>query len=129
VCSDRVHVFSAIHRSGTEWMVFDVVPRGDDRRAADRRQADQGRQSSPEDRRTDDRRAGFRSSRPVRLTRGWLCFERDGERRRLQPIPEDWHHLPESDLIALLREARVAPRRSPGAQESQQNQSAGISRR
>lgn len=112
-----------IDETGAEWTVFDVIPGADDRRASERRNPDRNPEVAADDRRAEERRGGFRSSRPVRLTRGWLCFEREGERRRLQPIPDNWQHLGDAELVALLREAVVSPRRT------RENQSAGQGRR
>jgi hypothetical protein len=96
--------------SGTEWTVYDVIPRLDERRAGDRR--DRGPESAEsQERRGEDRRATV-THRPSRLTRGWLCFESAHERRRLQPIPDEWHHRSDADLAGLLEQARVAPRRA-----------------
>ena len=95
---------------GVEWTVYDVVPRPDERRHRDRRDMPSA-EAELVDRRTDDRRATV-NARPVRLTRGWLCFESSSERRRLQPIPEEWQHSTDADLAALLQRARVAPRRA-----------------
>jgi len=97
--------------SGAEWTVYDVNPRQDERRAHDRRD----KPTEPEvsaDRRGDDRRTTVGAIRSGRLTRGWLCFESQGERRRLQPVPENWHQLSDADLASLLEQARVAPRRA-----------------
>ena len=101
-----------IDSTGTEWFVFDVTPRADDRRSYDRRreEAEDGKSRELEDRRGEGRRVTV-GQRPPRLTQGWLCFERDGERRRLQPIPEGWMTLPDSELEKLLLAARVAPLR------------------
>ena len=96
---------------GVEWTVYDVVPRADERRRHDRRDLAQGAGDENDERRGDDRRATG-GARPVRLTRGWLCFESSRERRRLQPIPEKWEHSTDADLAALLQRARVAPRRA-----------------
>jgi hypothetical protein len=98
--------------TGTEWFVFDVTPRADDRRSYDRRRdgADPGRVDGTEDRRGDNRRVTV-GQRAPRLTQGWLCFEREGERRRLQPIPENWTSLSDSELERLLVAAPVAPTR------------------
>jgi hypothetical protein len=98
--------------AGVEWTVYDVNPRADERRVQQRRD------SSAEvdgfaDRRSEDRRATVGAIRPPRLTRGWLCFESKGERRRLQPIPDGWHLLADAGLSDLLQQARVAPRREP----------------
>jgi hypothetical protein len=98
--------------AGLEWTVYDVNPRADERRYYDRRDSSQDvNGSSPLDRRADDRRATVGAVRSGRLTRGWLCFESQQERRRLQPIPENWHHLSDAELADLLQQARVAPRR------------------
>ena len=102
-----------IDESGVEWTVFDVVPRADERRTGERRQADDAVSPPAADRRADERRTTVRTSRPVRLSQPWLCFEGGGERRRLQPVPEGWHLLSDAELIALMREARLAPRRRP----------------
>lgn len=98
--------------TGTEWFVFDVTPRADERRSYDRRreEAEPGRADDAEDRRGDSRRVTV-GQRPPRLTQGWLCFEREGERRRLQPIPENWRSLPDSELEKLLAAAPIAPLR------------------
>jgi hypothetical protein len=98
-----------IDSKGTEWFVFDVTPRADDRRTNDRRQDGAGAASAGEDRRADDRRVTVGGQRPPRLTKGWLCFERDGERRRLQPIPDNWNSLSDADLERFLESASVAP--------------------
>ena len=96
---------------GTDWFVFDVTPRADDRRSYDRRRDGVREPAEDEDRRADDRRVTVGGQRPPRLTKGWLCFEREGERRRLQPIPEKWSSLSDADLEQLLQTASVAPHR------------------
>jgi hypothetical protein len=45
------------------------------------------------------------------LADGWLAFQSKGERRRLAPIPERWHEVDDSGLIALCRKAKKVPRR------------------
>jgi hypothetical protein len=94
---------------GFEWFVFDVTPRADDRRSYDRRRGDATSDQEASDRRADDRRVTVGGQRPPRLTKGWLCFERDGERRRLQPIPGRWTTLSDPELERLLESANVAP--------------------
>lgn len=42
---------------------------------------------------------------------GWLSFDAGDETRRLAPIPERWHELPDVDLVALCARADVSPRR------------------
>ena len=101
--------------SGTEWQVWDVVPRLEERRTAaqtDRRVdirvipfADRRRATR---RVAEHRRALLRGS----YARGWLCFESRHEKRRLSPIPGDWGTCDEETLEGYLREGvRVA---SPG---------------
>lgn len=36
------------------------------------------------------------------LINGWLCFERDGEKRRLVGPPGDWLTLADTELLRLL---------------------------
>jgi hypothetical protein len=98
--------------AGAEWTVYDVNPRADERRVQQRRDSS-GDDDGFADRRGEDRRATVGAIRPPRLTRGWLCFESHGERRRLQPIPDSWHLGSDADLAQLLQQARVAPRREP----------------
>ena len=70
--------------AGNEWQAFDVVPRADERRRVDRRSPEE-RRANPEDRRDGDRRltVGGRSPLASGVAAGWLCFERNGDRRRL----------------------------------------------
>ena len=99
-------------RSGVEWTVYDVVPRPDERRSRDRRDRSPESDDAHPERRSDDRRATVTTARPIRLTRGWLCFESSRERRRLQPIPAEWHSRSDAELASLLDEARIAPPRA-----------------
>jgi hypothetical protein len=44
------------------------------------------------------------------FARGWLLFERMGEKRRLAPYPDDWSHLSIAQLEESCRHAsRVDP--------------------
>lgn len=45
------------------------------------------------------------------LEGGWLCFEADEEKRRLNPIPEAWDQLEDPDLQRLLEQAAPVSRR------------------
>ncbi|HEY4129158.1 MAG TPA: hypothetical protein VGM50_00965 [Gemmatimonadaceae bacterium] len=38
---------------------------------------------------------------------GWLCFECEGDRRRLAPIPEDWADSSDAQLEDYLKAARA----------------------
>jgi hypothetical protein len=35
------------------------------------------------------------------MERGWLCFDREGERKRLAPVPEAWETADDLTLAAL----------------------------
>lgn len=92
---------------GTEWQVWDVVPRLEERRLA-----------LQPDRRVEIKVIPFadrrRISRRVLQTRrallsgsyaqGWLCFESRGEKRRLSPIPGDWKTCDEETLERYMYE-------------------------
>ena len=90
---------------GRYWMVWDVRPR-----LAERRKHNAG--PSPgmrERRRYVEPRLHLRPS----MSQGWLAFEsRDGERRRLSPIPElpqGWDAAPQAQLRVWCAMANPAP--------------------
>lgn len=90
---------------GRGWRVWDVYPR-----LAERRTRDAGPPpGSRERRRYVERRLRLHST----MARGWLVFEsRDGERRRLVPIPEmpaGWNDATEHQLRAWCAMAEPAP--------------------
>ena len=96
------------------WNAWDVIPSWGERRWTERRQ----RAASPpahtgERRRAERRRVrGIRVSLTPRLAHGGLAFECADERRRMAPIPDGWHLLPDPELRDLWREAeRLPPRR------------------
>ncbi len=79
--------------AGTEWHVWDIVPRHTERRRSkhrDRRMEKRGIQF-PE-RRSESRRLGDTRRAVIRGTysQGWLCFESHLEKRRVCPIPPGW---------------------------------------
>ena len=99
----------------TEWQVWDIVPRLEERRKA-----------SETDRRVDIKVIPFadrrRSPRRLANTRrtllrgsyalGWLCFESSREKRRLSPIPDDWTTCDDDTLEGYLNEGHIVS--SPG---------------
>ena len=99
----------------TEWQVWDIIPRLEERRTA-----------AATDRRVDIKIIPFadrrRTSRRIANTRrtllrgsyaqGWLCFESSREKRRLSPIPDDWTTCDEETLENYLSEAHLVS--SPG---------------
>jgi hypothetical protein len=49
------------------------------------------------------------------LSSGWLCFEREGEKRRLAPIPTGWEEMAPHELVTLCQTAASVRRRgTPG---------------
>jgi hypothetical protein len=82
-----------VDSKGTDWQVWDIVPRLSERRADDvveRRLADVeipfANRRRDARRLTDSRRAVLRGT----YAQGWLCFDSGREKRRLSPIPQDW---------------------------------------
>ena len=95
---------------GTDWQVWDIVPRLSERRhpgALDRRVAIQpirfADRRAESRRLTETRRAILRGS----YAQGWLCFDSDKEKRRLTPIPEDWTTCSDDTLELYVREAEA----------------------
>ena len=92
---------------GTEWQVWDIIPRLSERRTEPMRErrieivpisfADRRRD---ERRLTDARRAVLRGT----YAQGWLCFESGGDKRRLSPIPDDWTTCSDEKLEAYGRQ-------------------------
>jgi len=95
--------------TGTEWQVWDIVPRSNERRATDtiERRVDvrpipfADRRQSSRRRITQARRAVLRGDYAF----GWLCFFSDEEKRRLMPIPNDWTTCSDELLEAYMRHA------------------------
>jgi hypothetical protein len=108
-----------IDSTGTEWQVWDIVPRLTERRsdeAPDRRiemvpvpfadRREDGRRV------TQARRAVLRGS----YAHGWLCFDSDKQKRRLSPIPSDWTSCSDELLEVYARHGQpvAGPARSFG---------------
>jgi hypothetical protein len=96
---------------GKRWEVWLVTPAAAERRKADRRAATAGAEgfASSERRRTPDRRkAPFRRSVAVasEYSQGWLCFESEGEKRRLAPVPPGWEEAGPDRLSSWLQAAK-----------------------
>jgi len=92
--------------SGRMWTVWDVHPA-----LVERRQRNTGPPPGVRERRHQDRRRAIISSA---MAEGWLAFEsRDGEHRRLAPIPENpggWRTATEEQLRSWCVLARPARR-------------------
>lgn len=91
---------------GKPWRVWDVVPSLIDRRVGARRLR-VIKLFHPERRVLPTRRRDLLRSRlyfPTTET-GWLCFESDEARLRIQPIPQGWAHDSDAELEQLCRQA------------------------
>ncbi|MBV9492842.1 MAG: hypothetical protein JOZ54_01250 [Acidobacteria bacterium] len=93
--------------NGQQWEAYDVVPRVEERRRYDRRSGE-ATVEAIEERRETDRRVTVGRSEHIASKAGWLCFERNDERRRLTPIPEDWTRCDDSKLESYCRSAKPA---------------------
>jgi len=100
-----------VDESGREWMVWDVYPT-----LLERRRADGGPPQGVAERRRHKR---ARASALIRLAQGWLAFEaRDGERRRLVPIPHVGAPWSDASQIQLCSWCALAePARARGHDE------------
>jgi hypothetical protein len=107
-----------IDSDGVEWQAWDVLPRAVERRIANRR-IQREALPFPERRRTERRQVNGRWT-PLTsgLRDGWLCFDADGARRRLTPIPGDWEECPVVTLERYCRSAIPARISSPSARRA-----------
>ena len=98
--------------TGKRWEVWLVTPAAAERRRADRRAATaQGESFGAlvDRRRTPERRKNpFRRTIEVatEFSGGWLCFESEGEKRRLAPVPEGWEEAGPDRMSAWLQAAK-----------------------
>lgn len=75
---------------GATWSVWEVIPA-----------------------QVSESRSAFGSHLPRELAAGWLCFDCGKEKRRLAPLPANWHERPEEELRFWCRAAvpvRARPR-------------------
>jgi hypothetical protein len=97
--------------TGKRWEVWLVTPAAAERRKVDRRASSSGagfdgkadRRSAP-----DRRRGPFRRSVTVasEYSNGWLCFESEGEKKRLAPVPLGWAEAGPDRLATWLQAAK-----------------------
>jgi hypothetical protein len=98
--------------TGRRWEVWLVTPAAAERRKADRRASASGSADSAYEsdrRRTPERRRGtFRRAVTVasEYSDGWLCFESEGEKRRLAPVPGGWEEAGPDRMSTLLQSAK-----------------------
>lgn len=91
---------------GVSWEAWDVHPTH-----VERRLSREGEWTSDAERRVEEH--GPRMQVRPEYTHGWLAFQSRHERRRLAPVPADWHELDDAGLAALCaRASRIGqPRR------------------
>jgi len=101
-----------IDSTGKRWEVWLVTPAAAERRRADRRAGSSGakaytgnldRRKTPERRRSPFLRSVTVASE---FSEGWLCFESEGEKRRLAPVPDGWNEAGPDRLSTWLQAAR-----------------------
>ena len=84
---------------GVAWQVWEVIPQSVDRRRL------RERRSAPRD--ANDRRK--RHEARLRFSNGesdgWLVFESRTQKRRLRPIPVDWHRASDAELESMCARA------------------------
>jgi hypothetical protein len=104
--------------AGKRWEVWLVTPAAAERRKVDRRAGAEGAAGAAgagsssgfaERRNTPDRRkAPFRRTIAVasEYSQGWLCFEGEGEKRRLAPVPPGWEEAGPDRMSTWLQAAK-----------------------
>jgi len=98
--------------TGKRWEVWLVTPAAAERRKVDRRARSGAGEVSAEfadRRRTPDRRKNpFRRTIEVasEFSGGWLCFESEGEKRRLAPVPPGWDEAGPDRMATWLQAAK-----------------------
>ena len=99
--------------TGKRWEVWLVTPAAAERRKVDRRAGSAAsgdvfpgaldRRKTPERRRSPFQRSASVASE---FSQGWLCFESEGEKRRLAPVPPGWQEAGPDRLSTWLQAAR-----------------------
>jgi hypothetical protein len=89
---------------GAMWDVWVVVPHHVERRFQS--------PATPPDGVERRQRAESRVNLGRRMANGWLAFSSGMERRRLAPIPKDWHQLEDAELASLCARATPVTRAS-----------------
>lgn len=104
---------------GKRWEVWLVTPAAAERRRVDRRVGSvsgEEIQGFADRRRTPERRKNaFRRTITVatEYSEGWLCFESDGDKRRLAPVPEGWDEAGPDRLSTWLQSAKRVVKCAP----------------
>jgi hypothetical protein len=104
-------------QQGRVWDVWQVHPSAAERRFTQRRIIDNDRTDSTERRSGEERRIGERDTRAsvaAEFAGGWLCFETEGEKRRLAPVPDAWDRADDETIEQWCCVAKPAARRKTG---------------
>ncbi|MGH7603673.1 MAG: hypothetical protein ACRENK_06700 [Gemmatimonadaceae bacterium] len=103
-------------QQGRLWDVWQVHPAAAERRYSQRRVRDEHLSDAAERRSGLDRRLENISRNPVapEFTYGWLCFETQGEKRRLAPVPEGWDRADDETIEQWCCVAKPVVRRPSG---------------
>jgi hypothetical protein len=103
-------------REGKVWDVWQVHPSAVERRYTERRVKEEERWDKMDRRSGVDRRREALARNPVaaEFAAGWLCFETQGEKRRLAPVPESWDRAEDETLEQWCSAAKPVARRPSG---------------
>ena len=108
-----------VDSAGKRWEVWLVTPAAAERRKADRRRAGSGSGDFPavsDRRRTPERRRNpFHRTVEVasEYSSGWLCFESEGDKRRLAPVPDGWYEAGPATMATWLANAKRVVKCAP----------------
>jgi len=111
-----------VDSAGRRWEVWLVTPAAAERRRTDRRVTPAGSKAvggydGVSDRRLtpERRRNPFRRNLEVasEYSNGWLCFEGEGEKRRLAPVPDGWEQAGPATLVGWLQSAKRVVKCAP----------------
>jgi len=100
-------------QQGKTWDVWQVHPAAAERRFSQRRVNDEDRTDAAERRSGVDRREErlARALIAPEFTYGWLCFETQGEKRRLAPVPDRWDSADDETIEQWCCSAKPVVRR------------------
>ena len=91
---------------GVSWQVWEVIPQSVERRKL------RERRIAPRDEHERRKRHEVRLRPAEGDVDGWLVFESFDVKKRLRPIPRDWHKASEVELESMCARAERAARKS-----------------
>ena len=93
-----------VDSEGVPWQVWEVIPQSVDRRRLRERRV------APRDAQDRRMRHAARLRQSDGESDGWLVFEARDQKRRLRPIPLDWHRASDAELESMCVRAERASR-------------------